>query len=103
MQEVEDLCQDFVDDVGLCVNVQPTMYVYGSEKGPSGSEPGVIIELINYPRFPKSERDLLQYGRLLAFQCLEAFEQRRVTVMTPKNSYLIPNKERLEENEKPTS
>ena len=91
LTEVVDLCQEFVDRVGLCVNVQPNTYVYGGEHGPSGSEPGVIIELINYPRFPSSERQLLDYGRALAAQCLDAFDQRRVSVMTPKNTYLIQN------------
>ena len=41
------ICRDFCDKEGLCVTVTPTTYVYTN-----GQEEGVIVGLINYPRFP---------------------------------------------------
>lgn len=51
-QLAEKICQQYCDEIGYCVTVTPTNYVY---KG--GQEAGVIIGLINYPRFPVSRRD----------------------------------------------
>jgi hypothetical protein len=45
--EVEQYLQDYVDKVGLCVTVTATKFIYKN-----GNEPGVIVGLLNYPRFP---------------------------------------------------
>lgn len=42
-----EICRAYCDEVGYCVTVTPTSYVYTG-----GEESGFIVGLINYPRFP---------------------------------------------------
>lgn len=73
LEEAKALCQAYVDEVGLCVTVTPTEYIY---KG--GREPGVMVGLIRYPRFP--ETDLWQHGMALADLLRVNLGQKRVTL-----------------------
>ena len=85
-EEVENTLQEYVNRVGLCVTITPTRYVYTD-----GQEDGVIIGLINYPRYPKYEDDLralaMEIGRLV----LNTFNQNRVTVEYPDMSLTLEN------------
>jgi len=47
------ICQEFVDEIGECVSFAPTNYIYTH-----GGEPGVIVQFIQYPRFPKEESEI---------------------------------------------
>ena len=47
--QAKRICGEFCDEVGLCVTVTQTAYVYTG-----GEETGFIVSLINYPRFPSS-------------------------------------------------
>jgi hypothetical protein len=49
-----NICQVWVEK-GHCVNVVDTDYIYKY-----GREQGVTIEMINYPRFPKTPQELLR-------------------------------------------
>jgi hypothetical protein len=71
-------CRDYCDRVGLCVTVTPTNYVYTG-----GEEAGVIVGLINYPRFPSEPRDIAQTATLLALELMHKLEQQSVSVQTP--------------------
>jgi hypothetical protein len=72
------VCGTYCDDVGLCVTVTRTAYVYTN-----GSEDGLIVGLINYPRFPdepaRIEAKAVELGRILKV----ALEQESFTVQTP--------------------
>jgi len=63
VQRAKQLCAEFVEK-GACVNVVETEYIYKY-----GMEQGVIVEFINYPRFPKTPdqviRDAFQLGKML--------------------------------------
>ena len=63
VQKAKQLCAEFVEK-GACVNVVETEYIYKY-----GMEQGVIVQFINYPRFPKTPdqviRDAFQLGKLL--------------------------------------
>lgn len=83
-------CRYFCQE-GLCVTVTPTTYVYTG-----GSEEGVCVRLINYPRFPsdpvalrdKAER-LAEYLKAELFQgsCSIEFPDETVFVSTrPQDS-----------------
>lgn len=50
----KQVCREYCLSVGLCVTVEPVDYVYTG-----GTETGVKIGLINYPRFPSTEEKLL--------------------------------------------
>lgn len=50
IDQVEEVCQGYCNGAGLCVTVTPTKFIYTKRW-----EPGCIVGLINYPRFPSTE------------------------------------------------
>ena len=85
LEQVQDVCQEYVDSVGLCVTVTPTQYVYTG-----GTERGAIVGLINYPRFP----DLLgvrDKALKLAALLKGRFRQQRVSVMFHDETVMLEN------------
>lgn len=81
-------CQKYVDRVGWCVTVTPTKYIYKD-----GNEPGVIVEIIQYPRFPTPERILRNKTLELANILLVELGQQRLTVCFPDKTILLEKKE----------
>jgi len=47
--DAERLCRDYCNQVGLCVTVTPTHFIYTG-----GSQTGVLVRLFNYPKYPKT-------------------------------------------------
>lgn len=76
--EARDICRAFCDEEGLCVTVTATTYVYTD-----GEEAGVVVGLINYPRFPSEPSDILTTAKLLALELMSKLEQESVSVQTP--------------------
>lgn len=76
--EAKAICRKFCDEEGLCVTVTPTAYVYTG-----GEEGGVIVGLINYPRFPSEPTHILSTARLLAIELMHKLEQQSASVQTP--------------------
>lgn len=58
-------CREYCMEVGLCVTVTPTNYVYTG-----GEETGAIIELINYARFPKTEEEIDKQAVALGYRLM---------------------------------
>lgn len=83
---VENICQKFCDDIGFCVTVTPTKYVYTD-----GWEQGAIVGIINYPRFPASEQTLENRALLLATELMLGLEQKRVTIDSPNGTTMLTN------------
>ena len=75
IDEVRDFLQEYVDRVSLCVTVTPTTFIYKH-----GREEGVIIGLINYPRFPTTKDKLKQTTEEIAKLCKERYKQTRVSI-----------------------
>ena len=77
-----DICQEFCSREGLCVTVTPTEYVYKY-----GRASGVIIGLMNYPRFPTTLEELERIACLLAeFYLVSALNQGSFSVVTPERT-----------------
>jgi hypothetical protein len=87
--KVKEICQKYVEK-GLCVTVTKTEFIYTG-----GNEPGVIIGMINYPRFPKIEGAILQDAFELAFELMTELDQFRCTVVTPDDTILLENMEKI--------
>lgn len=75
VQNAEDICQRYVDDIGWCVTVTPTRYIYKN-----GNEDGVIVGVIYYPRFPLCDIDLTKMTLQLADLLRRELGQHRVSV-----------------------
>jgi hypothetical protein len=89
VDEVRSICQQYCDEIGFCVTVTPTEFIYTD-----GNEPGVAIGIINYPRFPDAPENILSKALTLAERFLYAFNQYKVSVVCPDKTYMLEN-ERL--------
>lgn len=82
--EIQDACQSFCDDVGLCVTVEDTMFIYKA-----GRERGVVVECINYPRFPKEPGEIKSTALALAEELRVLCGQNRVSVVFPDETVMV--------------
>jgi hypothetical protein len=82
------ICQAYVDAVGLCVTFASTDFLYTN-----GKEPGFVVGLINYPRFPSSPNIIRGHALELAAQLLKTYTQYKVTVVFPDSTIMLSNKE----------
>ena len=86
---IKQTCRKFVL-TGLCVTVTPTTYIYTG-----GEEVGVIVELINYPRFPTDLREIIESAIRLGEQIMIDAHQVSYTVQTPYNTYYFSRREEI--------
>ena len=78
------ICQKYCDDMGLCVTVTPTEYIYTN-----GNESGCIIGFINYPRFPQSNKQIFDHAVNIAKLLKAAYHQNKVTLVAPDKTLMI--------------
>lgn len=71
------LCQAYCDHVGLCVTVEPTTYVYTG-----GTEAGVRVGLINYPRLPSTPDAIFSQAQALAGILLDGLAQQSCSIVS---------------------
>jgi hypothetical protein len=86
MEELKGICKEYVDNVKLCVTLNPTGFIYVN-----GDEPGAMIGLIQYPRFVITEKEIKEKAIELARIIMVAFKQFRCTVVTNDKTYLLEN------------
>ena len=72
------ICRKWCDEVGMCVTVSKTTYVYTN-----GQEKGVVIGFINYPRFPKAPEEIEKNAGILAELLLKELDQQSYSIQTP--------------------
>lgn len=77
-------CRAFCNLVGLCVSVTEQDFIYEG-----GSESGVMVRLIQYPKYEKSEEEIWKEGYSLARLLRDAMCQ---------DSFLICDSEKTEWN-----
>lgn len=69
----KQVCREYCFVQGLCVTIEPVEYIYTG-----GEEIGFRVGLINYPRFPSTEAEILEKattlaGRLLCHLCQHSY------------------------------
>lgn len=74
--EATKICQEFCDKVGLCVTISETSFVYTG-----GKEFGIIVRLVNYPRFPSSDEKLWNTAEKLATELIVGLEQKTALLL----------------------
>lgn len=94
----EYICQEYCNEVGLCVSFTPTTYIYtkNPQRLNSGQEPGIIIQLINYPRFSDSLENIEKKAVKLAKLLKKQLRQYKITIMMPEKTIML---EEGDENE----
>lgn len=80
--------RQYANTVGLCVSVTRTRFVYTN-----GGEPGFIVGLINYPRFPSSPEIIKAHALALAEALLKCCQQMKVTVVLPNETIMLIDEE----------
>ncbi len=88
VNDVRKLCDEFVNETKDCVTITPTEFRYVD-----GNENGVVVGYIQYPRFPRSKREILKRALMLAEILMIELNQYRVTITTPNKSYMLENNE----------
>jgi ferredoxin len=74
----KQVCREYCLGVGLCVTITPTQFIYSG-----GEEAGFIIELVNYPKFPKGKQEILDRANTLAENLVYELHQHSYLLMCP--------------------
>ena len=73
LEQVKQICREYCKEVGLCVTVTPTLFIYTG-----GEETGVEVGLRNYPRFPTNSTKLMGTASALAEKLLKGLCQNSI-------------------------
>ena len=84
IDDVYKICQEYTDEVGWCVSITPTQYIYKN-----GYEDGAIIGVIQYPRFPKSHKLLEELTIKLAEILRTELKQLCISVVFPDRTIML--------------
>jgi len=84
IERIKKVCQEYCDDIGWCVTVTPTTFIYKE-----GNESGAVIGIINYPRFALSENTLKERTFTLAELLLTELEQLRISIVLPDETVML--------------
>jgi hypothetical protein len=84
IDDIRQWLQEFCNDVLLGVTLTATEFIYVG-----GNEPGVIVGLINYPRFPKPIKEIKENARAIAKGLMELCEQERVSIVFSDETIIL--------------
>ena len=72
------ICKEFCNKEGLCVTVSKTEFIYTG-----GQESGVIVRLVQYPRFPKEKYEIENICFDLGCTLIEGLYQESALIISP--------------------
>lgn len=81
---IEQVCSDFVSEVGLCVNVKKTNYIYTH-----GEQSGAEIGLISYPKFKPSLSQTWDEAIELCERLMDECNQKSATIIDSEEAIYI--------------
>lgn len=84
VDEVRQWLQNYCNEVKLGVTLTPTEFIYVD-----GGEPGVIVGLIQYPRFPKPIDSIKNNAFTIAKGLMELCHQERVSIVYPNETVML--------------
>jgi hypothetical protein len=84
IEVAKQLIREHVFNVGLCVTVEPTTFIYSG-----GEEQGYVVGLVNYPRFPATVLDIDTKAHTLAQLLLEKTFQKSALMVTPNSTHWL--------------
>jgi len=91
---IEQACREFCEE-GLCVTVEDVKYIY-----PRGEENGVVVGLVDYPKYPAGRDAVGKMARRLAGVLLERSCQDSVMLLDPETTTWLQRSPR-EPNQRP--
>lgn len=78
------ICSAYCDRVGLGLTFTDTEFIYVK-----GNEPGIKIGLINYPRYPSTNEEIVAHALRIAESLKRELNQHRISIVTPVKTYLL--------------
>lgn len=78
------LVREYCDEFKIGATVTKTTFAY-----PGGSEPGFIVGLTNYPRYPSDPETVRAHALTLAEDLKDELDQDRVTVVFPDKTVML--------------
>lgn len=75
VEQAKQVLRSICSIMGACYSITETHYVYSG-----GEESGFIIDIFNYPRFPKSASDLLEETEAVAYELMMHLNQGSFTI-----------------------
>lgn len=81
IEVAKQICRAVVKEKGLCVTVDPTVYIYTG-----GEEQGYVVGIINYPRFPAAPDVIRKTAEELAKKLVAETYQHSCTIMYPDDT-----------------
>lgn len=93
VSDIKSMVQEMMDNAGGCVTITETDFIYTN-----GTEKGVIIELINYPRFKAKRKDLWNIAEVIAKQLMITMEQYRVSMQDHRKVKMFCNENKIKKN-----
>lgn len=96
--EVVKLVSKWCTEKKQCVSISPTQFIYvKNDESGEGTEHGVIIGFINYPRYPLSEAEIKNRAKELGELLMKEFKQYRVSITfypsMPGGTMMLENEE----------
>lgn len=86
IEDIHKWLENYCNKVKLGLTLTPTEFIYVG-----GYEPGVIVGLINYPRFPKPNGTIKKYSLEIAEGLMELCKQERVSVVFSDETIMLEN------------
>lgn len=66
---------------GMCVTIEPTTFIYTG-----GEESGIVVGLVNYPRFPTSPDAIYAQAKALAIELVAELNQKSALLIATDQS-----------------
>jgi hypothetical protein len=85
---IKTYLQEYANVIGFCTTVTDTEFIYKN-----GREKGVVIGIINYPRFPSTPEKLLDHAFTIAYNLLIIAKQKRISIVTSDDTYMVHHNE----------
>lgn len=87
---LRNVCQKYCDETGFCVTFTKTEYIYTK-----GNEPGFIVGIINYPRFPSEVSKVKERALTLSKLLLKEANQYKVSIVFPDETVMIEREDEI--------
>ncbi len=84
VNEARQWLQNYCNEVKLGVTLTPTEFIYVD-----GGEPGVIIGLIQYPRFPKPVEEIKGNALAIANGLMKLCHQERISIVFSDETIMV--------------
>ena len=84
IDEIRKWLQNFCNDVKLGITLTQTEFIYVD-----GGEPGVIVGLINYPRFSRPIADIKNIAITIAEGLMDLCHQERVSIVCSDETIML--------------